>query len=142
MHITEVNVCKVCESVQRGALSGVTQTDLWLRPTSAGLSIRGNSPRSNLLIPPQFALQSPPPQTKVAMLMFLLLFSTLCWFSNVSSNHLHERMNNHIGCICLTFLLCVFSDVSSNRLAKKRHSHIGCISLIFLHCAFSNVASN
>ena len=51
-------------------------------------------------------------------------------------------MQNHIGCICLTFLHCVFSNVSSKRLHNMMHSHIGCICLTFLHCAFSNVSSN
>ena len=63
-------------------------------------------------------------------------------FSNVSSNCLHERMHNHIGCICLTFLHCVFSSVSSNDLPEKMHSRIGCISLTFYHCVFSKVFSN
>ena len=60
----------------------------------------------------------------------------------MSSNGLPERMNSHIGCICLTFLHCAFSNVSSNRLHQRMHSHIGCICLTFLQCAFSNVPSN
>ena len=35
-------------------------------------------------------------------------------FSNASPKRLHKRMQNHIGCICLTFVQCVFSNVSSN----------------------------
>ena len=65
-----------------------------------------------------------------------------CVFSNVSSNHQPERMHNHIGCICLSFVHGVFSNVSSKGPPAKRHSHIGCICLPFLHCAFSNVSSN
>ena len=66
----------------------------------------------------------------------------LCAFSNASSKSLHERMQSHIGCICLTFLHCAFSNVSSNGLHEKRHSHIGYICLTFLHCESSNVSSN
>ena len=63
-------------------------------------------------------------------------------FSNVSSNCLPERMHNHIGCICLTFLHCVFSNVSIKNMDQSRQCHIGCICLTFLHCAFLNVSSN
>ena len=66
----------------------------------------------------------------------------VCVSSYVSSKNFGERMQIHIGCICLTFLHCVFSNVSSNRLPGQRQNHIGCICLIFLHCAFSNVSSN
>ena len=65
-----------------------------------------------------------------------------CVFSNVSSNHLPERMHSHIGCICLTFLHCAFSNVSSKCLPERMHSRIGCICLAFLHCVLSNVSSN
>ena len=41
-------------------------------------------------------------------------------------------MQNHIGCICSTFLHCAFSNVSSNGMSERRHSCIGCICLIFL----------
>ena len=43
-------------------------------------------------------------------------------------------MQNHIGCISLTFLHCAFSNESLNDLPEKRHSHIGCICLIQWHC--------
>ena len=50
----------------------------------------------------------------------------LCFFSsNVSSKRFHERMHNHIGCICLAFLQCGFSNDSSNCLPERRHSHTG-----------------
>ena len=52
-----------------------------------------------------------------------------CVFSNVVSNCVQQRMQNHIGCICLAFLHCAFSDVSSNPLLEQMHSHIGCICL-------------
>ena len=65
-----------------------------------------------------------------------------CVFANVSSKHLHNRIHNHIGCICLTFPHCAFSNVASNGLHEKRHSCIGCICVFFLRCAFSNVSSN
>ena len=65
-----------------------------------------------------------------------------CAFSNVSSNGLPERMQSHIGCICLTFPHCVFSYVSSNGVHKRMHNHTGCICWTFLHCVFSNVSSN
>ena len=79
------------------------------------------------------------PQVTLITFVWLLLHRV---FSNVSSNHLHERMHSHIDCICLTFLHCVFSNVSLNCMPEKRQSHIGCICLAFLHCAFSNVPSN
>ena len=67
-----------------------------------------------------------------------LLFSYVqighCAFSNVSSNRLPERMQNHTGCICLTFFHCVFLNVSSNCLPKKMHSRIGYICLTFPCC--------
>ena len=50
-------------------------------------------------------------------------------------------MNNHIGCICFTFLHSVFSNLSSKSLDLKRQSHIGCICLTFLYCSLSNVSS-
>ena len=56
-------------------------------------------------------------------------------FSNVSSNHLHEKRHTHIGYICLTFLHCASSNVSSSCLPERMHSDIGHICLIFLHCA-------
>ena len=31
-----------------------------------------------------------------------------CAFLNVSSNHLQEETQSHIGCICMTYLHCVF----------------------------------
>ena len=95
-------------------------------------------------------------------------FSPLCIFKCLQ-NRLLERLQSHIGCICLIFLRYVLSNVSSNCLPKKTHSligciysffshyvfsnvslkhlhermhsHIGCIYLIFLHCVFSNVSS-
>ena len=77
----------------------------------------------------------------VTLVAFVWLFFH-CVFSNVSSNGLSERIQSHIGCICMALLHCVFSNVSSNRLHERMHSHIGCICLTFLHCAFSNVSSN
>ena len=65
---------------------------------------------------------------------------------DVSSNCLTEKMQNHIGFICLATLVvllyCVSSNVFSNCLLEKRHSHTGCMCSTFLHCAFSNVSSN
>ena len=52
-------------------------------------------------------------------------------FSNVSPNVLPEKMQSHIGCICVTFLCCGFSNVSSNCLPERMHNHIGCIFFIF-----------
>ena len=65
-----------------------------------------------------------------------------CAFSNCSSNRLPERKQSHTGCICLTFRHCAFSDVSSNGLCERMHNHIVCICLTFLHCVSSNVSSN
>ena len=90
----------------------------------------------------------------VTLVAFVRLFSTLFLnlksvqlftnvrFSNVSSNHLNRKMQNHIGCSCLTFLHCAFSNVSSKRLTEKMHSHIDYICSTFHQCAFSNVSSN
>ena len=64
-----------------------------------------------------------------------------CVFSIKPSKHLHRRMKNHTGRICLTLIQCVFLNVSSNGLPEGIHSHTGCICLIFLHCAFSNVSA-
>ena len=66
----------------------------------------------------------------------LLLFRRA---TNVSSNCLPESMQNHIGCICWTFLHCAFSNVSSNCLPKRMQIHIDCNCLTFLHVAFLNV---
>ena len=63
-----------------------------------------------------------------SMCRFSLTF-LYCAFSNVSSKPLHNRIQSHIGCICLTFLHCAFSNVSSNCLPDRMHSHIGCICL-------------
>ena len=65
-----------------------------------------------------------------------------CVFSNVSSNCLHQKMQIHTGCICLTFLHYVFSNASSKCLNKRMQSRIGCIYLTFLHFVFLNVPSN
>ena len=64
--------------------------------------------------------------------------------SNVSSKHLHKRMQNHTGCICLTFLSlhCVFSNVDSKSLQKRMRNHTGCICLVFLHCVFLDASTN
>ena len=90
----------------------------------------------------------------ITLVAFVRLFSTVFLnlksvqlftnvrFSNVSSKHLHRKMQNHIGCICWTFLYCALSNVSSKRRTEKMHSHIDCICSIFHHCAFSNVSSN
>ena len=63
-------------------------------------------------------------------------------FSNASSNCLHQRRHSCTGCICLSFPHCALSNVFSKRLHKRMQSHTGCICLTFLHCAFSNVSSN
>ena len=69
-------------------------------------------------------------------LIILEPFSPLhCVFSNVSSNCLPQRMQNHIGCICL-FLHCVFSNAFSNFLRLRMHIRIGCIYLSFVHGKF------
>ena len=39
-------------------------------------------------------------------------------------------------CIGLTFLHCVFSNASSNCLHEKMQSHIGCICMTDIHCVF------
>ena len=49
-------------------------------------------------------------------------------------------MQNHIGCICLTFPHCAFSNGSSNWSLERMHSRIGCICLIFHHSVSSNVS--
>ena len=56
----------------------------------------------------------------------LLDFALLCVL-DVSSKCPVERMQSHIGCICLTFLHCVFSNVSSNCPPERMHSRIGCM---------------
>ena len=56
-----------------------------------------------------------------------------CDVLNVFSNCLPDKMQSHIGCICLTFLHCAFSNVSSKRLQKRMHIHIGCINLTPLY---------
>ena len=43
----------------------------------------------------------------------------------ISASCLLERMQSHIGCICLIFLQCVLSNVSSNCPPKRMHSRIG-----------------
>ena len=63
----------------------------------------------------------------VTLVEFGWQFSTV--FSNVSSNHLAEQMQSHIGCICLTCLYCASSNVSSYRLLLRMQSHIGFIYL-------------
>ena len=70
------------------------------------------------------------------------LFFLHCALSNVSSNHLPEKRQSHIGSICLTFLRCAFSNVASNDLPERMQNHIHCMCWTFLHCAFSNISSN
>ena len=77
----------------------------------------------------------------IVTLAGFVCFFLHCGFLNVSSNHLHKRMQSHSGYICLTFLHCVFSSGSANCLHKGMHNHTGCICLTFRHCVFSNVAS-
>ena len=49
--------------------------------------------------------------------LFVLFFVFLhCVFLSANSNCLPEKMQNHIGCIGLTFLHCVFSDDSAKHL--------------------------
>ena len=64
-----------------------------------------------------FVLMSSLRRCIVTLVEFGWQFSTV--FSNVSSNHLAEQMQSHIGCICLTCLYCVFSNVASNCLHEK-----------------------
>ena len=59
-------------------------------------------------------------------------------FSNVSSNCWDQYIQNHKGCIFLSFPHRAFSYVFSNCLDKRMHSRIGCICLSFLHRGFSN----
>jgi len=59
--------------------------------------------------------------------LHLFGFFLHCAFSCVSSNGLPERMQSHIGYICLTFPHCACSCVSSNCLPERMQSHIGCI---------------
>ena len=75
---------------------------------------------------------------KVTLLGCICLIFLHCVFWNVFSNHLPERMHNHIGCICLNFLQCVFSDVPSNCLTERIHAHINCICLTSLHYLFGS----
>ena len=63
-------------------------------------------------------------------------------FSNVSSKHLHRKMQTHIGCICWTFLYCVFSNDPLKSLHEMMQSHIDCICSTFHRGVFSNVFSN
>ena len=63
-------------------------------------------------------------------------------FSNVSSNHLPEKMQSHIGCICLTFLHYLFKCVLNVLLSEETYDLIGCISLAFSLCAFSSASSS
>ena len=61
----------------------------------------------------------------IVKLLALDRLASTVFFSNVSSKRFHERMHNHIGCICLAFLQCGFSNDSSNCLPERRHSHTG-----------------
>ena len=74
-----------------------------------------------------FVLMSSLRRCIVTLVEFGWQFSTV--FSNVSSNHLAEQMQSHIGCICLTCLYCASSNVSSYRLLLRMQSHIGFIYL-------------
>ena len=66
-------------------------------------------------------------------------FSPLCVFKCfLKSPTRDERMHNHIGCICLTFLHRVFWNVSLNGMPEKMHSCIGRTCVVFLCCVFSN----
>ena len=76
----------------------------------------------------------------ITLVTFVGLFATVHF--HVSSNHLLEKMHNHTGCICLTFLHCAFSNVSLNLLLQMMHSYICCICSAFFHHVFSNVSSN
>ena len=60
-----------------------------------------------------------------------------CGFSNVSSNCLPGWIHDHIGCISP---LCIFKCVLK-WMRERMHNHTGCICLTFLHCWFSNVSS-
>ena len=82
------------------------------------------------------------PEKMQSHIGYICLTFPHCVFSNVSSNCLPERMQSRIGCIWLTFPHCAFSNVSSNGLPEKRHNHIGCICLTFHYYAFWNVSSN
>ena len=100
-----------------------------------------------------------PQITWVSTGIFTLAAFVHCALLNVSSNGLPERMNNHIGYICLVFLHCAFLNMSSNGLLKRMHSRTGCICLTLrlhermqshigyicstlLHCASSNGSSH
>ena len=73
---------------------------------------------------------------------FMIEALLICVFSNVSSNCLLERKQNHTGCICLFFLHYVFLNGFLSCLPEEMQNHTGCICLAFLHCVFSNVFSN
>ena len=83
-----------------------------------------------------------PPQMACLGRCIVTLIAFVWLFSAVRFQMSPEKMQSHIGCICLTFLRRVFSNVSSNCLPEKMQSHIGHIYSTFLHCAFSNVSSN
>ena len=61
--------------------------------------------------------------------------------TNASITSLHPRMpgwiHDHIGCISP---LCIFKCVLK-WMRERMHNHTGCICLTFLHCWFSNVSS-
>ena len=66
-----------------------------------------------------------PKDPKTHWLHLFWLISTVClkmspqmWFT--------ERIQNHIGCICLIFLRCVFSNASSNQFCGRMQSHRSC----------------
>ena len=61
-------------------------------------------------------------------------------FPNVPSNCVPERMQTHIGCICIIFVHCAPSNVSSHCLQQMMQNHTGCICLTFLHCAVSSMS--
>ena len=52
-------------------------------------------------------------------------------FSDVSSKHMHGKLQSHTGCIQLTLPHFAFQNVSSNRLPQRLQSYIGCICLAF-----------
>ena len=68
--------------------------------------------------------------------MFKLSPNWSCVSLDGPSNWLPEKMQSHIGCICLTFLHCVSSNVSSSCLDQNRHIHTGCTSWFFSTVCF------
>ena len=82
-------------------------------------------------------------ECKVTLFAFVWHFSNVCFFK-LSSNCVPKKRQNHIGCICLTFLHYVFPNVSSNFLRLRMYSHIDSLLALewLFHCTFINASSN